>query len=176
MKNSWLQIGIVGKAQGLHGAFFVAQRADDLPKGLRRIVVGPDPETGRCLTVQVARRSAGRPVIQCHELTSREAAETLKMQPIWCERSLIPLAEDSEYLWSDLVGKVVQDSSGLRLGRITAVGNFGASDVVRIDADDGQWTEVPFVAAYFDMKFRSDSPELRLTVPAETLAETWNKP
>jgi len=175
VKNTWLQIGIVGKAQGLRGAFFVAQRDEDWPEGLKRIVVGPDPDKARALTVVETRRSGERPVIQCRELNSREAAETLKMQPIWCDRSLVPLKEDSEYLWSDLVEMTVFDSAGLRLGRVTAVGNFGASDVVRIDADDGQWIEVPFVSAYFDMDFRSDSRELRMTVAADTFAETWNK-
>jgi 16S rRNA processing protein RimM len=175
VKSAWLQIGIVGKAQGLRGAFFVAQRDEDLPEGLNRIVVGQDPDKARSLTVVETRRSGDRPVIQCREVTSREAAEALKMQPIWCDRALVPLEEDSEYLWSDLVGKAVLDVEGQRLGRITAVGNFGASDVVRIDADDGQWIEVPFVSAYFDMNFQSDSPELHLTVPAETFAETWNK-
>ncbi|MDQ3233822.1 MAG: ribosome maturation factor RimM [Pseudobdellovibrionaceae bacterium] len=175
MKNTWLQIGIVGKAQGLRGAFFVAQRDEDWPEGLDRIVVGPDPDKAKALTVVETRRSGDRPVIVCRELTSREAAESLKMQPIWCDRSLVPLQEDSEYLWSDLVGKDVLDSDGQRLGRISAVGNFGASDVVRIDADDGQWIEVPFVSAYFNMEFRADAADLRLTVPADTFAETWNK-
>jgi 16S rRNA processing protein RimM len=175
VKNTWLQIGIVGKAQGLRGAFFVAQRDQDLPEGLVRIVVGPDPVKARVLTVVETRRSGDRPVIQCRELTSREAAEALKMQPIWCDRALVPIEEESEYLWSDLVGKPVLDSEGKKLGLITAVGNFGASDVVRIDADDGQWIEVPFVSAYFHMDFRSNSSELRLTVPADTFAETWNK-
>ncbi|WP_141735854.1 ribosome maturation factor RimM [Oligoflexus tunisiensis] len=175
MKNAWLQIGIVGKAQGLRGAFFVAQRDEDLPEGLDRIVVGSDPDKARALTVVETHRSGGRPVIQCREVTSREAAESLKMQPIWCDRALVPLEEESEYLWSDLVGKAVLDAEGQRLGRITAVGNFGASDVVRIDADDGRWIEVPFVSAYFDMNFQSDSPALHLTVPAETFAETWNQ-
>jgi 16S rRNA processing protein RimM len=175
VKNAWLQIGIVGKAQGLRGAFFVAQRDEGLPEGLDRIVVGPDPEKARPLTVIETRRSGERPVLQCREVTTREAAEALKMQPIWCDRALVPLEEESEYLWSDLVGKSVLDSEGQRLGRITAVGNFGASDVVRIDADNGQWMEVPFVSAYFDMNFRSDTPELRMTVPADTFAETWNQ-
>jgi 16S rRNA processing protein RimM len=175
VKNTWLQIGIVGKAQGLRGAFFVAQRDENLPEGLDRIMVGPDPDKARALTVVETRRSGDRPVIQCRELTSREAAESLKMQPIWCDRALVPLEESSEYLWSDLVGKAVLDSEGQRMGVITAVGNFGASDVVRIDADNGRWIEVPFVSTYFNMDFRSDSRELCMTVPAETFAETWNK-
>ena len=176
MRNLWIQIGIVGKAQGLRGAFFVAQRDEELPPGLKKILVGPQPEKGRVLTVLESRRSGERPVLQCLELTSREAAETLKMQPIWCERSVLALEEKSEYLWSDLVGKTVRDVEGKALGTITAVGNFGASDVVRIDSADRQWTEIPFVSAYFDMSFRADDSELRLTVPNETFADTWNKP
>lgn len=175
MKNNWLQIGIVGKAQGLRGAFFVAQRDEDLPAGLKRIVIGRDPDKAKALTVSETRRSGDRPVIQCLELTSREAAEAFKMLPIWCDRSLVPLKEESEYLWSDLVGKVVRDSAGVVLGTITAVGNFGASDVVRLDKSDGQWTEIPFVSAYFDMNFRSDGKELHLIVTADTFDETWNK-
>ncbi len=176
MKNLWIQIGIVGKAQGLRGAFFVAQRDDDLPRGLKKILIGDKPETARALTIVETRRSANRPVVQCLELLSREAAEALKMQPIWCDRSLVPLEEKTEYLWSDLVGKAVVDSLGNDLGRIDAVGNFGASDVVKLVASDGRWTEIPFVSAYFDMNFRSSDPLLKLIVTADTFADTWNKP
>jgi len=175
VKNLWIQIGIVGRPQGLRGAFFVAQRDEDLPRGLKKIRIGSQPEQAQVLTIAETRRSANRPVLQCLELSTREAAEALKMQPIWCDRTLVPLEETSEYLWSDLVGKSVVDAKGQAFGTITAVGNFGASDVVRVDAADGQWTEIPFVSAYFDMNFKSGSKQIQLLVTADTFDDTWNK-
>ncbi|MCX6130348.1 MAG: hypothetical protein NTX25_14955 [Proteobacteria bacterium] len=174
MSNSWIQIGIVGKAHGLRGAFFVAQRDEDLPAGLRRLRVGPDPEAALLLTLTESRRAADRLVLQCLELKSREEAEAIKMQPIWCQRSELKLEDKSEYLWADLVGKPLIDSEAKPFGVIRAVGNFGASDVVRVEAADGRWTEIPFVKFYFDMSFASDSECIKMLVPTETFDDTWN--
>lgn len=170
----WVQLGIVGKAHGLSGAFFISQRDELLPAGLKELRIGPQAADARRFTLQSCRLQSGRPLLQCQELRTREAAEELLLQPIWCAREALQLDEEAEYLWADLIHKEVVDSKGKRLGRIQEIGNFGASDLVRIRDEEGRILELPLVSAYFDMNFHSSDSQLRLIVEADLFDETWS--
>ncbi len=175
--NAWIQLGIVGKAHGLNGAFFISQRDEALPPQLKNVSIGPDPERAPSFLVDFCRMQSDRPLLQCQSLRSREAAESLLLQPIWCRREAIAIDEGAEYLWGDLIGKEVLDINGARLGKILEIGNFGASDLVRIvEQSEGQkprYLELPFVASYFDMSFRSSDRVLRLVVNKDLFDDIW---
>lgn len=170
----WVQLGIVGKAHGLNGAFFISQREEPLPPQLKELRIGPKPESAPRFTLRGSRMQQGRPILLCEELKSREGAEALLLQAIWCPRAELEVDESSEYLWADLIGKEVVDRSAKPIGTIREIGNFGASDLVRIVDATGKVLELPLVAAYFDMSFRSSDPELRLVVDAELFDESWS--
>jgi 16S rRNA processing protein RimM len=176
VQKRWIQLGIVGKAHGLNGAFFISQRDELLPPQVRQVYVGPQPESARKLTITKCRLQGGRPLLLCLEINQREAAEALLLQPIWCERRDLVLDEAREYMWGDLIGKEVRDSTDVPIGVIAQVGNFGASDIVCIRNEQGLILEVPFVKAYFDMEFKSGDPHLKLIVTADVFAETWSSP
>jgi 16S rRNA processing protein RimM len=173
VQKRWIQLGIVGKAHGLNGAFFISQRDDLLPPQVRHVYIGAKPEAARKLTITKCRLQADRPLLLCLEINQREAAEALLMQPIWCERGDLVVDEAQEYMWGDLIGKEVRDQADVAIGVIEQVGNFGASDIVRIRNSQGLILEVPFVKAYFDMQFKSGDPYLKMIVTAEVFAETW---
>lgn len=176
MKRRWIQLGIVGKAHGLNGAFFISHRDEVLPPQVKELRIGRQPETAVPLKVQSCRLQGDRPLLQCVGLSSREAAEKFLLQEIWCEREALPIDEHAEYLWADLVGKEVRDARGLSLGHVAEVGNFGASDIVRIVHPQRGVLEVPFVAAYFDMNFQSHDAFLQLLVEDDCFADTWSPP
>ncbi len=174
MSKQWIQLGIVGKAHGLGGAFFVSQREDILPKSVKTFRIGPMPESAPSFTVKINRKQAGRPVLQCSEISQRESAEALIGQALWALRTDLGLDDETEYLWADLIGKLVYDSEAELVGTLVQVGNFGASDVVQIRRDSGGLLEVPFVKAYFDFSFTPQDERLRMTVPRSTFAGTWS--
>ncbi len=176
MKKSWIQIGTVGKAQGLRGAFFISQRDEPPPAKLSKIRIGDHPDRAQELTLSHSFLSGDRWVLQCSELKTRQSAEQLKMQTIWCHRDCLDVMDAAEYLWADLVGKIILDPQKQYFARIVEVSNFGASDIVRVIREDGSRTEIPFVASYFDMSFSNDSKEISLVVAADTFADTWNLP
>ncbi len=71
------------------------------------------------------------------EASSREDAEALKSTALYVARARLPELEDDEFYQADLVGLAVRDQSGRDLGRVKAVQNFGAADLLEIHQTPG---------------------------------------
>lgn len=80
----------------------------------------------------------------------RDQAESLRGTKLYCLRTKFPVPDDDEFYHSDLVGLKVVSTDGQPLGKIEALHNFGASDLLEIcDTPDviGSWT-LPFNLAH----------------------------
>ncbi|MEM1065386.1 MAG: ribosome maturation factor RimM [Pseudomonadota bacterium] len=65
-------------------------------------------------------------------VTQKEAADALKGERLYVDRARLPEADDDEFYHADLVGLSVFDTGGQELGRVKAVLNHGASDLLEI--------------------------------------------
>ncbi|MFW7379468.1 MAG: ribosome maturation factor RimM [Oligoflexus sp.] len=173
MKIRWVKLGIVGKGHGLNGTFFISGRDAAIPGGVKTLRIGKNLQRAQDLTVQTSRMQGDRPTVHCKEVQSRNDVDILKGQTIWCRRDEITVEEEREYLWSDIEGLLVIDSDDRLVGKIVAVQNYGASDIVEIENQQLGRLALPFVDAYFDMNFRSDAEQIRLLVPLTTFDEAW---
>ena len=63
---------------------------------------------------------------------TKEEADALKGVKLFAEREKLPSLPDDEYYYADLVGLEVFDTGGNLLGRVKAVLNHGASDLLEI--------------------------------------------
>lgn len=63
---------------------------------------------------------------------SRDEAEALKGVNLYAERSKLPELTDDEYYHADLIGLDVLDAGGTLLGKVKAVLNHGASDILEV--------------------------------------------
>ena len=79
----------------------------------------------------------GEAVISFAGIASREAAEGLKGTELFIARDALPQTGDEEFYHADLIGLEAQDSEGRVLGKIAALHNFGAGDIVEIQRPDG---------------------------------------
>ncbi|MEX0923554.1 MAG: ribosome maturation factor RimM [Rhodovibrionaceae bacterium] len=71
-------------------------------------------------------------------IDSREAAEALRGTRLYVDRAALPEIEEEETFYqADLVGLAAVDREGAVRGRIKAVQNFGAGDLLEIEAPDG---------------------------------------
>ena len=78
-------------------------------------------------------------------VATKEVADRLKGLRLFVERSKLPEPEDDEFYHADLIGLEVFDTGGAPLGRVKAVLNHGASDLLEIDrADGGASVLLPF--------------------------------
>ncbi len=74
----------------------------------------------------------------------REAAASLKGKTVAVARAALPAARAEEYYWADLIGLRVVNAVEQDLGRVTAVVQTGANDVLVVK--DGRERLIPFIA------------------------------
>ncbi len=68
---------------------------------------------------------------------SKEAADKLKGTRLYAPRDALPDLPDDEFYHTDLIGLQVYDTGGTHLGRVKAVLNHGASDLLEIALPGG---------------------------------------
>lgn len=67
------------------------------------------------------------------EIAGRAEAEKLRGTVLTVERSHLPALGEGEYYHADLVGLPVVTDAGEAIGRVLAVLNFGATDILEIE-------------------------------------------
>ena len=77
-------------------------------------------------------------------ITDRSAAEALRGSVVEVDRALLPPLEEDEYYHADLVGLAAVDREGKQIGRVTAVENYGAGDLLEIEDAGGKRSLIPF--------------------------------
>lgn len=79
----------------------------------------------------------GLALVSAPEIKTREDAAALAGTRLYVERAMLPPAGDDEFYIDDLIGLDAADNSGAPLGRVTAVHNFGAGDVIELSGPPG---------------------------------------
>lgn len=65
-------------------------------------------------------------------IATKEQADTLKGVRLFADRAALPTLPDDEFYHADLIGLDVRDTGGASLGRVKAVLNHGAGDLLEI--------------------------------------------
>lgn len=78
--------------------------------------------------------SKGGAIARFAEVTDRTAAEKLRGAALTVPRSALPPLGEGEYYHADLIGLPAVSASGEALGVCIGVDNFGAGDVIEIEA------------------------------------------
>ncbi len=65
-------------------------------------------------------------------VTSKEAADALKGTRLYAPRDRLPALPDDEFYHADLIGLEVVDTGGTPLGRVRAVFDHGAGDLLEV--------------------------------------------
>ncbi|HYS46455.1 MAG TPA: ribosome maturation factor RimM [Rhizomicrobium sp.] len=100
---------------------------------------------GRKLVITAFRPAKeGEAVIAFEGVVERSAAEALKGVELFVDRATLPQTEEDEFYHADLIGLEVRDHEGRMLGRVSALHNFGASDVLEFGRSDGDSVHLAF--------------------------------
>jgi 16S rRNA processing protein RimM len=135
MRSKDVLLGVVVGAQGLKGEVKV-KTFTETPGKLDAYGPLHTPE-GRKFTVTGIRRGKGIAIVQFAGIASRDAAEALNGAELLVSRDRLPETEAHEFYHADLIGLRADDTEGRTIGKVIAVHNFGAGDVVEIARDDG---------------------------------------
>ena len=105
-------------------------------------------DDGRTLSVESLR--SGRPgevIVRFENVRDRDEADALRGRQLSVPRSALPAPDEDEVYHADLIGLQVEDEASLPLGRIRALHNFGAGDVMEIETPSGATEFIPFNSA-----------------------------
>jgi ribosomal 30S subunit maturation factor RimM len=170
-----LKLGIIGRALGLQGSFFVSGRDEAIPDSVKVVKIGRTIETARDADVISRGWQQKRPVMKCSLAADRTAVELLTGMSVWVDESTVHVDNSSEYLLKDLIGRAVSDSDGSHVGTIEDVLQMPASiNIVVVKDDNSADVDIPMITDYVDMDFKRGEKELRLVVPVSTFEDVWN--
>lgn len=131
MSDEMICVGAIGGAFGVAGEVrlksFCAEPTD---------IAGYGPlateDGARSFTVTLTRPLKGALGARLTGISTKEQADALKGTRLYVPRARLPALPDDEYYYSDLIGLEVTDAGGALLGKVLAVHDHGAGDLLEI--------------------------------------------
>jgi 16S rRNA processing protein RimM len=87
----------------------------------------------RSFTVTLTGQTSGALTARLSGVATREQADSLRGTRLHVPRERLPSLPEDEFYHADLIGLCVHDTGGVLLGRVRAVLNHGASDLLEIE-------------------------------------------
>ena len=145
MSDDVLLLGEIGAAQGLKGEVRLKSYTED-PAAIAGY--GPlDTDDRGPIEIESIRVTPKALIARIKGVTTREGAEALNRTKLYLPRDRLPESEEDEWYQADLIGLAIVGEDGAPLGRLVAVHNFGASDIIEISRDGGKNVLVHFTEA-----------------------------
>ena len=141
-------LGRIAGAHGIRGEVLVHSYTD-APEKIGAYGALSDATRARQFTIKVVRVTPKGVIARIAGVADRNAAEPLKGIELYVERARLPSAAPGEYYHADLIGLETVDTQGRSIGRVAAVQNFGAGDLLEIRLTGSSKTElIPFTDAH----------------------------
>jgi 16S rRNA processing protein RimM len=139
-------IARIGAAHGVRGAVKLWTFTED-PFAVK--AYGPllTKDGARSFEVATAREANGHLVATLKGVATREDAERLNGIELYIAREKLPATDENEYYHADLIGLAAVNAADEPLGRVLAIHNFGAGDIIEIAPPGGSTMLLPFTNA-----------------------------
>ena len=139
MDDTPIELAAITGAHGIHGEVrlkLFGEGVDALSKHKTLIALGPKKGARRSVTLKKIRPdNKGGAVARLAEAGNRGEAERMRGTVLAVSREALPDLDEGEYYHIDLIGLRAVSDSGETVGRVSAVQNFGASDIIEIEKD-----------------------------------------
>lgn len=101
----------------------------------------------RSFKVRLTRPLSGGLGARLSGVATKEEADALKGTNLYADRDRLPALPDDEFYHTDLIGLIVRDPGGADIGRVTAVHNHGAGDLLELARPGQGALLLPFTLA-----------------------------
>jgi 16S rRNA processing protein RimM len=133
----------IGAAHGVRGAVKLWTFTED-PLAVKRYGPLVTKDGTRQFEVATAREAKGHLVATLKGIATREEAERLNGVELYIAREKLPATDEDEYYHADLIGLAAVTTANEPLGRVVAIHNFGAGDIIEIAPPQGSTMLLPF--------------------------------
>jgi 16S rRNA processing protein RimM len=136
----------IGAAHGVRGAVKLWTFTED-PLAVRDYGPLMTKDGARQFEVTHVREAKDHLVATLKGIATRDDAERLNGLELYVPRDRLPETDDDEYYHADLIGLAAVNSADEPLGRVVAIHNFGAGDIIEIAPAKGATMLLPFTNA-----------------------------
>jgi 16S rRNA processing protein RimM len=136
----------IGAAHGVRGAVKLWTFTED-PFAVKRYGPLATRDGARSFEVTDAREAKGHLVATLKGVATREEAERLNGIELYIAREKLPATDADEYYHADLIGLAAVSAVDAPIGRVIAIHNFGAGDIIEIAPPNGATMLLPFTNA-----------------------------
>jgi 16S rRNA processing protein RimM len=136
----------IGAAHGVRGAVKLWTFTED-PLAVTRYGPLATKDGARVFEVAQAREAKGHLVATLKGVTTRNEAERLNGIELYVAREKLPATDEDEYYHADLIGLAAVTTAEEPLGKVIAIHNFGAGDIIEIAPPRGPTMLLPFTNA-----------------------------
>jgi 16S rRNA processing protein RimM len=154
-------IATITSASGMHGCVNITFFTES-PYDLEEFQKIFDSQK-RIYKISILNIKAHSVVARLEGVTDRTAAERLRNTDLFIMRTELPDLEGEEYYHCDLIGLRVHNEAGEDIGKIVAVQNFGAGDLLEIESTAGE--------SFYHSFAKEAAPEVNLKKGYVTIAK-----
>ena len=133
----------IGAAHGVRGEVKLWTFTQD-PLAVKAYGPLRTKDGARQFEVTHARQAKDHLVATFKGVTTRDEAERLNGIELYIPREKLPATDEDEFYHADLIGLTAVTISDAPLGRVVAIHNFGAGDIIEIAPPHGATMLLPF--------------------------------
>jgi 16S rRNA processing protein RimM len=145
-RDTRICVARIGAAHGVRGEVKLWPFTED-PMAVIDYGLLSSKDGARQFEVVRARIAKDHLVAVLKGITTREDAERVNGIELYIARDKLPPTEAGEYYHADLIGLRAIDEAGAAIGKVLAVHNFGAGDIIEIAPERGPTLLLPFTDA-----------------------------
>ena len=147
-KTNLILLGTIGAAHGIKGEVRITSHTQD-PEAIATYGALETDRPGLTIQIQSARLQKNVLIARLEGVRDRDAAEKLNGVSLFLEREKLPEPDDEDdFYHADLIGLDARLDSGVSIGRVIALHNHGAGDLIEIqDELKGDTFLFPFTKA-----------------------------
>jgi 16S rRNA processing protein RimM len=137
---------LVGEISGVHGirGDVLVRTYTELPEAITSYGPLTDANGAKSLSLRIVRVTSKGIVARVAGIDDRNAAERLRGTKLYVDRAKLPPTDEAEFYHADLLGLRAVAPDGSELGKIVAVQNFGAGDLLELKPAEGETEFIPF--------------------------------
>jgi 16S rRNA processing protein RimM len=143
---SQICVARIGAAHGVRGQVKLWTFTED-PLSVKSYGPLSTRDGSRQFELTHVREARDHLVATLNGVTTRNDAERLNGIELYVAREKLPATEDDEYYHADLIGLAAVTTADEPLGRVVAIHNFGAGDIIEIAPPQGPTLLLPFTSA-----------------------------
>ena len=131
MTEDRICVGAIAGAFGVHGEVRLKSFCSD-PADIATYSPLTSEDGTRRFEVSLTREVTGALGARIKGIATKEDADALRGVTLWAPRSALPSLPDDEFDHADLIGLEVVDTGGKSLGRVRALYDHGAGDIIEV--------------------------------------------